>query len=169
VKPHHDHDAHARRRDAASVIRMARGARPGQQPEMTGIEIVESFFAASQAMDMERAFAFFADDVVYQNVPLPPDRGRAAVERTLRRFTRVATYFEVRMHHIAEHDGVVLTERTDILRGPLIDLEFWCDGTFEIRDGKIAVWRDRFDVGLVTAQLLASPMRKIARRAGMLR
>ncbi|MFO0684181.1 MAG: limonene-1,2-epoxide hydrolase family protein [Sandaracinus sp.] len=136
---------------------------------MTGIEIVQDFFAASQAFDMPRAFAHFAEDIEYQNVPLPPDRGRAAVERTLKRFMRVADTFEVRMHHIAERDGVVLTERTDILRGPLLDLSFWCDGTFVIRDGKIAVWRDRFDVGLVTAQLLVSPARKLARRAGLLR
>lgn len=134
----------------------------------TGIEIVESFFEASCAMDLERAFEHFTDDVVYQNVPLPPDRGRRRVERTLRTFLRVVDHFEVRMHHIAENDGIVLTERTDILRGPLLDLEFWCCGTFEIREGRIAVWRDRFDVGQVTAQALASPVRKLARRVGLL-
>ena len=136
---------------------------------MTGIEIVEQFFEASMAGDMPRAFAFFTDDVVYQNVPLPPDRGRKAVERTLNNFMLVVNHFDVKMHHIAERDGVVLTQRTDILRGPFLDLEFWCDGTFEIRDGKIAVWTDRFDVGQVTAQALASPARKLLRRVGVLR
>ena len=135
---------------------------------MTGLEIVESFFEASMKFDIPRAGAFFTDDIVYQNVPLPPDRGRVAVERTLKRFMKVVNVFEVKMHHIAERDGVVLTQRTDILRGPMLDLEFWCDGTFEIRDGKIAVWTDRFDVGQVTAQALFSPARKIARRVGLL-
>lgn len=137
--------------------------------ERSGIQIVESFLAAATAMDLEAAFAHFTDDIEYQNVPLPPDRGRARVERTLRRFMKVATVFEVTMHHIAETDGVVLTERTDVLRGPWLDTEFWVCGTFVIRDGKIAVWRDRFDVGQVTAQLLGSPVRKLARRVGLLR
>lgn len=135
----------------------------------TGIEIVESFFEAACALQMERAFAHFTDDIEYQNVPLPPDRGRVAVERTLRLFMKVASEFRVTMHHIAERDGVVLTERTDVLRGPLLDTEFWCCGTFVIRDGKIAVWRDRFDVAQVGGQVLASPLRKLARRAGWLR
>ncbi len=136
--------------------------------ERSGIQIVESFFAAASAFDMDAAFAHFTDDVEYQNVPLPPDRGRKNVERTLRAFMRFTNVFEVKMHHIAETDGVVLTERTDILRGPLLDTEFWVCGTFVIRDGRIAVWRDRFDVGQVTGQMLASPLRKLARRAGLL-
>jgi limonene-1,2-epoxide hydrolase len=136
--------------------------------KQSGIEIVESFLAAASAFDFDRAFAHFTDDIEYQNVPLPPDRGRKQVERTLRLFMKVANVFEVKMHHIAETDGVVLTERTDILRGPLLDTEFWVCGTFVIRDGKIAVWRDRFDVGQVTGQFLTSPLRKVARRIGLL-
>jgi|GEM_PF-93141 len=132
----------------------------------TGIQIVESFFAAATAFDMDAAFAHFTDDIEYQNVPLPPDRGRKYVERTLRAFMKVANVFEVKMHHIAETEGVVLTERTDILRGPLLDTEFWVCGTFVIRGERIAVWRDRFDVGQVTSQMLTSPLRKLARRAG---
>ena len=81
----------------------------------TGIEIVESFFEAATSADPARAFAYFTDDIEYQNVPLPPDRGRKAVERTLRLFLRVAPEFRVTMHNIAERDGVVLTERTDVV------------------------------------------------------
>jgi limonene-1,2-epoxide hydrolase len=134
----------------------------------SGIQIVEAFLAAATRLDMDAAFAYLADDIEYQNVPLPPDRGRKNVERTLRAFMKVANVFEVKMHHIAEADGVVLTERTDTLRGPLLDTEFWVCGTFIIRDGRIAVWRDRFDVGQVTAQILLSPLRKVARGVGLL-
>lgn len=134
----------------------------------SGIRVVQDFLGALEALELERALGMLGDDIVYQNVPLPPDRGRAQVERTLRLFTRFANHFEVRMHHIAERDGVVLTERTDVIRGPGLDLEFWCCGTFEVRDGKIVVWRDRFDTAAVTAQLLTSPLRKLARGLGVI-
>jgi limonene-1,2-epoxide hydrolase len=140
----------------------------GNGAPRSGIEIVESFFAAACAMDLERGFEHFTDDIEYQNVPFPPDRGRRRVERTLRTFLKVASHFEVKIHHIAERDGVVLTERTDILRGPLLDTEFWCDGTFVIREGRIAVWRDRFDLLQVGGQVAFSPLRKAARAVGLL-
>lgn len=93
---------------------------------------------------------------------------RTCFERTLRALLMVANVFEVEMHHNAENNGVVLTERTDILRGPLLDTEFWVCGTFVIRDGLIAVWRDRSDVGQVTGQILTSPLRKLARSVVLL-
>jgi limonene-1,2-epoxide hydrolase len=129
----------------------------------TGIQVVESFFEALQTVDFERALALLSDDIEYQNVPLPTNYGKAQVERTLRSFMRIANEFEVRMHNIAERGGIVLTERTDILRGPFVDLRFWVCGTFEVRDGKIVLWRDRFDVGAFLFQLLTSPLRRFLR------
>lgn len=129
------------------------------------IQVVEAFIDAMKAFDFERTSALMADDIVYQNVPLPADRGREAVERTLRGFTRFVTHFDVVMHAIAEKDGVVLTERTDILRGPFVDMEFWVCGTFEVRDGKIAVWTDRFDLATVVGQMLLGPLRRLLRRS----
>jgi limonene-1,2-epoxide hydrolase len=135
----------------------------------SGVEIVESFLAAGCAFELDRAFTYLADDVEYQNVPFPPIRGRRNVERQLRRFARYADVFDVRMHHIVEQDGVVLTERTDIIRGPLLDLRFWVCGTFVIRNGRIAVWRDRFDLAQLSSQVLTSPIRKLVRRAKLVR
>src|SRR5580704_9143076 len=82
------------------------------------VEVVQAFLRALEATDLDRAAAYLADDVVYQNVPLPVIRGKAAVLKTLRWFQRVFNVFEVRMKNIAERDGVVLTERVDILSGP---------------------------------------------------
>jgi limonene-1,2-epoxide hydrolase len=36
-------------------------------------------------------------------------------------------------------------------------------GTFEVRDGKIVLWRDRFDVGAFLFQLMTSPLRRFLR------
>jgi limonene-1,2-epoxide hydrolase len=43
-------------------------------------------------------------------------------------------------------------------------MTFWACGTFEIRDGKIAVWRDRFDRTSIALELIASPFRRLAAR-----
>ncbi|HWE30777.1 MAG TPA: limonene-1,2-epoxide hydrolase family protein, partial [Polyangia bacterium] len=125
------------------------------------LALVEAFFAAFSASDLDGALALMDDDVVYQNVPFPADRGKAAVARTLQIFGRFLTGFAVHMRNIAARDGVVLTERVDILSGPLVHLEIWVCGTFEVRDGKITLWRDYFDLASATAQLVTSPIRKL--------
>jgi limonene-1,2-epoxide hydrolase len=128
------------------------------------IQAVESFLQALQAVDFDRAASFLADDVVYQNVPLPAHRGKEAVIETLRRFFRITPRFEVQMRNIAERDGVVLTERVDILSGPLIYLDIWVCGTFETRSGTITLWRDYFDLAQVAGKLLVGPLRKLLGR-----
>jgi limonene-1,2-epoxide hydrolase len=150
---------------------VARRPRPYAIPTMaqdsaaSPIEVVESFLRALERKDVETALALLSDDVVYQNVPLPADRGKAAVARTLKSFERFVTGFEVQMKNIAANGNVVLTERVDILRGPFLYLDIWVCGTFELRDGKITLWRDYFDTAAVTGKLLASPFRKLFERA----
>jgi limonene-1,2-epoxide hydrolase len=129
------------------------------------IRVVESFLRALQEKDLERAMDLLAEDVVYQNVPFPADRGKKAVLRTLGAFQRFITDFEVRMKNIAAKDGVVLTERVDVLKGPMVYLDIWVCGTFEVKDGKIVLWRDYFDLGECAVKLIASPIRTLIRRA----
>lgn len=146
---------------------MATAATPDTQSSAgagPAARVVVSLLRALEALDVDRAMELIGDEIVYQNYPLPPARGRAEVERTLRLLPRFATLFQVRMIHIAERDGVVLTERTDVIRGPVLDLDFWVVGTFEVRGGKIVLWRDRFDTAEVALQLLASPLRRLLRR-----
>ena len=69
------------------------------------------------------------------------------------------TGFEVRMRNIAARDGVVLTERVDVLTGRFVHLEIWVCGTFEVKAGRITLWRDYFDLASATTQLLTSPVR----------
>lgn len=126
-----------------------------------GIRVVEEFFEALCASDLDRALTFLSDDVVYQNVPFPPDRGKAATERTLRMFMPVVREFDVKMHNIAERDGVVLTERTDIMRSRFLDAAFWVCGTFEVENGKITLWRDRFDLGNLLFELATGKLRRL--------
>jgi limonene-1,2-epoxide hydrolase len=128
------------------------------------IAVVEAFFDAFRRLDTDGALALMADDIVYQNVPFPADRGKPAVARTLKAFSRFVTGFQVEMRHIAARDGVVLTERVDILTGPLLLLDLPVCGTLEVRDGRIALWRDYFDLAGASAKLLVSPIRALLAR-----
>jgi limonene-1,2-epoxide hydrolase len=128
---------------------------------LSPIQTVEAFLRALEVMDFDRAAFFLADDAVYQNVPLPAHRGKEAVLRTLKRFFRITPRFEVQMRNIAERNGIVLTERIDILSGPLVYLDIWVCGTFEVRHRKITLWRDYFDLSLVGAKLLSGPLRRL--------
>jgi limonene-1,2-epoxide hydrolase len=64
----------------------------------------------------------------------------------------------------AAREGVVLTERVDVLTGPLLFLDLPVCGTFEVRDGQITLWRDYFDLAGAGAKLLVSPIRALLRR-----
>ena len=126
-------------------------------PEVTpAAAVVSGFLAALESGDIEGAGAFLDDSVEYQNVPLPADRGKTAALATLRRFMVLANKFEVRMHNMTENEGVVLTERTDILSGPGVHLEFWVCGTFVVKNGRIVLWRDYFDMLTVLGQVAKS-------------
>ncbi|MFC4909872.1 limonene-1,2-epoxide hydrolase family protein [Actinomadura gamaensis] len=117
----------------------------------TPLQTVTDFLSALEDLDIDRALTYCADDIVYQNVPLPPARGRKAFERQMRTMARYGTGFEARLHNIAANGDTVLTERTDVLKAGPWEAAFWVCGTFELRDGRIALWRDYFDWPTVLA------------------
>jgi limonene-1,2-epoxide hydrolase len=107
--------------------------------------VVEAFIHALEQLDIDRAMTLAHSEIVYQNVPFPPARGIRATERTLRAMLRFGTGFQARMLNIAAQNDVVLTERIDVLEAGRFRMHFWVCGTFELQDGKVVLWRDRFD------------------------
>lgn len=108
------------------------------------IEVVTEFIDRLHARDRS-ALELVHDDLQYVNVPLTWSRSSAAAARGLRAFWLLPWTFELRVENIAANGATVLTERTDILRMGPLELHIWACGTHEVRDGRIAVWRDRFD------------------------
>ena len=105
---------------------------------------VEVFLSALEDQDFEAAGAVLDENLVYQNVGLPTIRGRARTMKLLRGMEgRMG--FEVRTHRIAVNGSAVLTERTDVITVGPVRLQFWVCGVFEVRDGRITLWRDYFD------------------------
>ena len=84
---------------------------------------------------------------MYHNIPTGPVKGRAQIEEFIRGFAGSWTQTDWEILTIAETGNVVLAERVDRTRMGDKSVELPCTGIFEIREGKIAVWRDYFDLG----------------------
>ena len=120
---------------------------------MTPLETVRAFMAAAEKRDYDAALEFLSDDIEYQNMPLPPVFGKPAVLETLEFLLSMCTGSEWVVHRELSDGNVVMNERTDRfqLNGEWADLPV--AGVFEIRDGKIALWRDYFDLPTITSKM----------------
>jgi len=121
---------------------------------MNEIETVRAFLRSLEDRNLDAALALTSADVVYQNIPLSPARGAREFEKQMRFFEKLVDHFEARLHHIAADGPFVLTERTDVLGRGGMRLSFWVCGTFEVRDGRITLWRDYFDWAAVSVAFL---------------
>lgn len=118
-------------------------------------QVVESFVASWNRMDLDGIVAALCEDVSYHNVPLSPIHGRDAVEEYLRGAWRFESV-DWQLLHIATSGNVVLTERVDnfTINGCRVSLPVM--GVFEVEGGRIAAWRDYFDLADYRAQLAAA-------------
>ena len=108
-------------------------------------EVTEAFLAALADKDVETANALIDDDILYVNVGLPSVRGRQQMQRVFDLLARPESAFEVYLHSISADGPTVLTERTDVIVNRRLRAQFWVWGRFEVRDGRITLWRDSFD------------------------
>jgi len=109
-------------------------------------EIVTKFCAAWSDNDVDALMGFFADDAVYHNIPIDPVNGVDAIKAAIAGFTQGVEKIEFRVKQIAADGNVVMTERVDVFHLPGKTIELPVMGTFEVKNGKIAAWRDYFDM-----------------------
>ena len=117
------------------------------------ISLVREFCDSWATGDLDAIMTFFASDAVYHNIPVDPVVGTDAIRATIAGFTTGVQSVEFRVLHLAASDQVVLTERVDVFEFPKGTIELPVSGTFEIADGKIAAWRDYFDMQQFTSQM----------------
>ncbi|MGQ0619636.1 MAG: limonene-1,2-epoxide hydrolase family protein [Panacagrimonas sp.] len=92
---------------------------------------------------------YFTADCVYENVALTHSTGPAAAKALMENFNAQMGFarLSLEMVNIVVAGNIVLTERIDHLCDVdgkrLVTLRLM--GVFEIRDGRIAAWRDYFD------------------------
>lgn len=109
--------------------------------------IVRDFLGAWPRRDLEELMRFFAADAVYHNVPVAPCVGAAAIRETFAGFLATMPGIVLDVVELVANGALVMAERVDrfvMPNGHRFDLPV--TGVFEVRDGKIAAFRDYFDL-----------------------
>jgi limonene-1,2-epoxide hydrolase len=116
-------------------------------------QVVESLFTALVANDVAGANALLADDIVWRNTGLPTARGRL-VRRILVAMPKLRIRFSAVDHAFSSQiDGSVRFDRRDTLRWGPFSTTFFVSGIFEVSDGKVRRWDDRYRMGEVLGGL----------------
>jgi limonene-1,2-epoxide hydrolase len=114
-------------------------------------ETVTAFIHAIVAKDLEAALALADEGIVYDNVPMNAVTGVEATRAMLDSFVSGCDEIEWVIHHQVATGDTVMNERTDRFRTGENWVEIPVAGVWEIRDGRITLWRDYFDLqGLMT-------------------
>jgi len=117
-------------------------------------KLILDFVESWNRYDYDSIYSAMTDDIFYHNIPMKPCNGLVEVKA----FFDGAFNFEEAhwiVHAIATNGDLVLTERTDKFKmaGQWIAIRVM--GTFEIQNGKIAKWRDYFDLAEFQGQVAA--------------
>jgi limonene-1,2-epoxide hydrolase len=110
------------------------------------VEVVRRFCDAWATGDLDAIVGAFTDDAVYHNMPLDPVVGPEAIRTFIEGFLAGVDKVTFEVRNIAAEGDIVLTERVDVFEAPGRRIELPVMGTFELRDGRIAAWRDYFDL-----------------------
>ncbi|MGA2410346.1 MAG: limonene-1,2-epoxide hydrolase family protein [Candidatus Binataceae bacterium] len=118
-------------------------------------QVVNDLFAAWTRLNVDEVMSYFAEDAEWDNVPMAPAKGRAAIREMTLAFMKDATAFTAKILRSAHDGNVVFNSRVDTIvmkNGKKADIPV--AGLFELNDaGKIKVWRDYFDLATFTKQM----------------
>ncbi len=112
----------------------------------TNEQIVRNFVSAWSRLDIDELADFFTQDGIYHNMMFDAVEGRDNIREFIKGFAGNWSEPDWELLNIAVNGQTVFTERVDrmTVNGKLVALPV-C-GVFELRDGKIAAWRDYFDL-----------------------
>lgn len=117
------------------------------------IAIIRDFIAAWSRLDAKELTGYFTEDGIYHNMPAAPVSGPAALEQFIGGFIANWTQTDWDILTIMGEGDTVIAERLDRTKVGDIAIDLPCCGVFEMKDGKIAVWRDYFDMATYTRAL----------------
>jgi limonene-1,2-epoxide hydrolase len=117
-------------------------------------KVVNDLFAAWTRLDLDGIMSYFAEDAVWDNVPMAPAKGKQAIREMTQGFLKDTVTFAAKIQKSAHEGNVVFNARVDSItmkNGKRADIPV--AGMFELDDSsKIKVWRDYFDLATFTKQ-----------------
>src|SRR5258708_16466102 len=118
-------------------------------------QVVSDLFAAWTRLDLDAIMSYVSEDAVWDNVPMSPAKGKAAIREMTNGFLKDSAAFTAKISRTVSVGNVVCNERVDTItmkngKSAAIPVA----GMFEIdNSGKIKIWRDYFDLGTFTKQI----------------
>jgi limonene-1,2-epoxide hydrolase len=139
-------------------------------------DVVREFTRAMREGDLDRAFNdLVTDDIVFENVPMQPPAqvvsGREVVRQRLAALYLVAKAEKFDILSQVENGDLVMHERVDSYRFPPGTFPkgdvfvMRVASVFQVRDGRIALWRDYYDFGCFETDL-GVDLAEFGRRVG---
>jgi limonene-1,2-epoxide hydrolase len=117
-------------------------------------KVVSDIIGAWSRLNVDEIMSYFAEDAVWDNVPMKPAKGRDAIRKMTEAFLKDTTEFSAKILRVVHAGNVVVNERIDsVVMKNGKKAEIPVAGVFELNDaGKIQIWRDYFDVASFTKQ-----------------
>lgn len=110
-------------------------------------DVVTALIHACERRDLDAVVALVTDDIEYDNVPIGKVHGPDGVRSVLSGgVTQAASEIEWVVHRQVVDGNTVMNERTDrfLVDGRWVDIPI--AAVFEVRDGRVCLWRDYFDL-----------------------
>jgi limonene-1,2-epoxide hydrolase len=120
-------------------------------------QVVVEFFRAFDRLDLEGALGYLTEDCVHDDKPVGIHRGKEEIRRFFTPQMKELKSFRAELKETLSAGDMVMNERVDWIElqgGKKAALPVM--GAFEIRAGKIAVWRDYYDMGSFHKQISGS-------------
>ena len=116
--------------------------------------VVRSFLDSSVKGDVQESLDFFTSDATYRvNAWHEPVRGIEAIRSELQRQHSLWSNFRYELLEIATVNATVFAERSDTVHMAGKDITVHAVGVFQVNDdGKIADWREYYDMKEIEAQ-----------------
>src|SRR5215471_997504 len=120
-------------------------------------QIVAEFFRAFDRLDLEGALNYLTEDCVHDDKPVGIHRGKEEIRQFFAPLVKELKSFRAELKETLSVGNLVMNERVDWIErqgGKKAALPVM--GAFEIQAGKIAVWRDYYDMASFHKQLSGS-------------
>lgn len=115
-------------------------------------QVVADFLASWGDHDIDKTMSYVTEDCFYHNIPLAPIKGRSTMRKFLAPFFAKDGFsapfsLTPEVLHVVAQGNLVFQERIDHYVVGKSHYDIPDVGVYEIRNGKIAVWKDYFDMG----------------------